>query len=166
MECPSSWPEPVVPVQSLTESGAKVVPPRYVKPPSQRPSSGALSLEKRISIPVVDLGGLARGPAERAAVLRLMADACQEWGFFQVENHGVSPDLVARMREVWREFYYLPTEAKKTYANSPATYEGYGSRLGVEKGAILDWGDYFFLVVLPQTLRNYDKWPTVPSTCR
>ncbi|MQM03294.1 hypothetical protein Taro_036068 [Colocasia esculenta] len=167
MECPKSWPEPVVPVQSLTESGATLVPARYVKPPSERPSLDTLDQRRGIScIPVIDLAGLTRGPAERAAAERLISDACRDWGFFQVENHGVSLDLVERMRADWREFFDQPTEAKTAYANSPATYEGYGSRLGVDKGAILDWGDYFFLVFTPQTLRNRDKWPAFPATCR
>ncbi|ONK77057.1 uncharacterized protein A4U43_C02F2650 [Asparagus officinalis] len=98
--------------------------------------------------------------------MKAISDACKEWGFFQVINHGVSLDLVAKMRTVWREFFHLPVEAKKKLANSPKTYEGYGSRLGVEKGAILDWGDYYFLHVLPEHVKNYDKWPANPESCR
>ncbi|PKI39553.1 hypothetical protein CRG98_040023 [Punica granatum] len=69
-------------------------------------------------------------------------------------------------REVWREFFHLPMELKQAYANSPKTYEGYGSRLGVEKGAILDWSDYYFLHYLPLCLKDYNKWPALPASCR
>jgi isopenicillin N synthase-like dioxygenase len=71
-----------------------------------------------------------------------------------------------RTSEVWREFFNLPEEVKQEYANTPATYEGYGSRLGVEKGAILDWSDYFFLNYMPVSLRNQNKWPATPASCR
>lgn len=46
------------------------------------------------------------------------------------------------------------------------TYEGYGSRLGVEKGAVLDWGDYFYLNILPTCVRDPTKWPTRPTLWR
>ncbi|MCI13206.1 leucoanthocyanidin dioxygenase-like, partial [Trifolium medium] len=67
-------------------------------------------------------------------------------------------------KEVWREFFDLPLEVKEELANSPSTYEGYGSRLGVKKGAILDWSDYFFLHYMPPSLRNQAKWPALPSS--
>nr|KYP50507.1 Leucoanthocyanidin dioxygenase [Cajanus cajan] len=54
-----------------------------------------------------------------------------------------------KARETWRQFFHLPMDVKQQYANSPKTYEGYGSRLGVEKGAILDWSDYYYLHYLP-----------------
>lgn len=34
------------------------------------------------------------------------------------------------------------------------TYEGYRSRVGVVKGAKLDWSDYFFLNYLRVSLRD------------
>ncbi|PSS33315.1 Codeine O-demethylase [Actinidia chinensis var. chinensis] len=69
-------------------------------------------------------------------------------------------------RDVWREFFYLPMEIKQVYANSPKTYEGYGSRLGVQKGAILDWSDYYYLHYLPGTLKDHKKWPEMPPSLR
>lgn len=73
---------------------------------------------------------------------------------------------MARTRAAWREFFEKPAEVKQAYANEPNTYVGYGSRLGVEKGAKLDWSDYFFLNFLPLSVRDQEKWPTVPASCR
>ncbi|XP_038980892.1 probable 2-oxoglutarate-dependent dioxygenase At5g05600 [Phoenix dactylifera] len=164
----SEWPEPVVPVQSLSESGLTEIPARYVKPPSDRP--GAVSFldgpEQGLKIPVIDLGGLVGDSGERQATVQAISDACKEWGFFQVVNHGVSLDLAGRMKKVWMEFFHLPMEEKKAYANNPKTYEGYGSRLGVEKDAILDWTDYFFFYLHPDSQKNLDKWPLRPETLR
>lgn len=165
MDFPQEWPEPVVPVQSLSESGTAVIPDRYIKPPSQRPS---LSSDTGCgeNIPLVDLGMMEEGVEECEEVMQRISKACREWGFFQVVNHGVSPELLREAREAWRGFFHLPIEMKKAHANSPKTYEGYGSRLGVEKGAILDWGDYYFLHLLPKSLKNRNKWPALPSNCR
>ncbi|KAF8397282.1 hypothetical protein HHK36_016195 [Tetracentron sinense] len=160
------WPEPIVRVQSLSDSGLPVVPDRYIKPPSQRPSLDSASPTES-SIPLIDLGGLFGDDANlRASIINRISEACTDWGFFQVVNHGVSPVLMDQMLQVWRQFFHLPIELKQVHANSPRTYEGYGSRLGVEKGAILDWSDYFFLHYLPSSLKDYNKWPALPNSCR
>ncbi|KAK1320610.1 Protein SRG1 [Acorus calamus] len=161
MNCLNNWPEPVVSVQTL--SSLPYVQERYVRPPSQRPTT-INNNNNNLTIPTIDLAGLKRGLDDET--MRTIGGACREWGFFKVVNHGVDPDLMRLARGVWREFFYQPIEEKRRYANSPATYEGFGSRLGVEKGAILDWGDYFFLHVLPERLKNPHKWPKLPSSCR
>ncbi|CAK9173549.1 unnamed protein product [Ilex paraguariensis] len=166
MNCPQDWPEPIVRVQSLSESGLKALPDRYIKPQTQRPViiSGS---QNDVNIPLIDLGGLfGDDSALRATTLARISEACREWGFFQVVNHGVSPELMDRAREVWRGFFHQPMEVKQDYANSPKTYEGYGSRLGVTKGAILDWSDYYFLHYLPGCLKDHKKWPARPSSLR
>jgi len=158
MDCLQDWPEPVVRVQSLSDSGAAVIPPSYVKPPSERPVTNDGSGNHDLSIPLVDFNC--------ADTVSAVSDACREWGFFQVVNHGVSCELMRRAREDWRQFFHLPMEEKQTYANTPKTYEGYGSRLGIQKGAILDWGDYYFLHLLPLCLKSHAKWPALPPSLR
>ncbi|EYU41904.1 hypothetical protein ABFS82_10G015500 [Erythranthe guttata] len=170
--CVQSWPEPVIRVQHLSDSGLLAIPERYVKKPSDRPifvpaSPSAAAGGEVVNIPVVDVSGLYSGDADlRRKTAAEIDEACREWGFFQAVNHGVSHDLMRRTREVWREFFELPLAEKQMYANSPTTYEGYGSRLGVEKGMSLDWSDYFFLNYLPARLRDQNKWPSPPVSCR
>lgn len=159
MDCLRDWPEPVVRVQSIADSGAKTIPERYVKPPSDRPSHAA-DAGSQLAIPVIDLAD------DERMIAADVASACEEWGFFQAVNHGVSPALMRRAREAWRGFFHLPMPEKQRYANSPATYEGYGSRLGVEKGSILDWGDYYFLHLRPRRLMSHEKWPSLPPCLR
>ncbi|XVF84036.1 hypothetical protein PTKIN_Ptkin16aG0542400 [Pterospermum kingtungense] len=165
MNNPQDWPEPIIRVQSLSETGLQIIPDRYIKPPSDRPSLDAEN--SAINIPIIDLTGLSEDEnTVSATILNQISSACKEWGFFQVVNHGVSHELMDRAREAWRSFFHLPMEIKQSYANSPKTYEGYGSRLGVEKGAILDWSDYYFLHYLPLALKDYNKWPGSPDSCR
>ncbi|KAK1284972.1 Protein SRG1 [Acorus calamus] len=161
MDCLKDWPEPVISVETLT--GLPTIPERYIKPPSQRPNITTTSSNQ--NIPTIDLAALRQGLDDHKAMEGIQK-ACREWGFFILVNHGVEPELMRAMRGVWRRFFYLPIEEKKRYANSPATYEGFGSRLGVEKGAILDWGDYFFLHILPPCMKSHEKWPALPSSCR
>lgn len=158
------WPEPIVRVQSLSESGVSEIPKRYVKPLTDRPSE---SVASDVNIPIIDLGGLFGDDEEvKRSIMEEISIACKEWGFFQVINHGVREELMDQARENWRQFFHLPMEMKQAYANSPKTYEGYGSRLGVEKGAILDWSDYYFLHYAPSCIKDHNKWPSYPSSCR
>ncbi|KAI7743856.1 hypothetical protein M8C21_025916, partial [Ambrosia artemisiifolia] len=169
------WPEAVVRVQSLSDSGVKRIPECYVKPIDDRPSlliddddsSNQSNSNSNINIPVIDLGGVySEDNRVRKRSMEMVSEACREWGLFQVVNHGVREELMEAARRVWREFFSLPMEMKQEYANTPETYEGYGSRVGVEKGAKLDWSDYFFLHFLPLSLRNPSKWPANPHSCR
>ncbi|GMH15401.1 hypothetical protein Nepgr_017242 [Nepenthes gracilis] len=158
MSCVQEWPEPIVRVQSLAENGCATIPDRYIRVPKERPGEDLVAHD--VDIPLIDLGGLfSPDEGAHAATLAKVGKACREWGFFQVVNHGVPGDLMDRVLEVWRQFFHLPMEEKQRYANSPNTYEGYGSRLGVEKGAILDWSDYYFLHYLPSGLKDHNKWP-------
>lgn len=167
MNCLPSWPEPIVRVQSLSDSGIKTIPDRYVKKPTDRPSlSLSTPMANHTNIPIIDLQHLfSDQPRLRSATVAAVGKACKEWGFFQVVNHGVSHQLMSETREAWRTFFNLPVEEKLAYANTPKTYEGYGSRLGTEKGAKLDWSDYFFLHFLPTNLKDQNKWPKFPTSC-
>lgn len=164
MSCLSQWPEPIVRVQCLSESGIKTIPQRFVK---RLPDKPAEVDNHEVNIPLIDFKDLdSSDESVRKAVVERISQACREWGFFQVIGHGVDHDLMARMQAAWREFFRLPVEEKQEYANSPATYEGYGSRLGVEMGAKLDWSDYFYLHFLPNSLMDPCKWPHLPLSCR
>ncbi|XP_010534603.1 PREDICTED: leucoanthocyanidin dioxygenase [Tarenaya hassleriana] len=158
------WPEPVVRVQSLSESNLRTIPDRYIKPLSLRPT---LTTHSALTVPIIDLSFISSADKSlRDETMDKISRACREWGFFQVVNHGVSPRLMDRAKEAWREFFHLPMELKQVHANSPRTYEGYGSRLGVEKDAPLDWNDYYFLHYRPSSLKDYAKWPSLPLGCR
>ncbi|KAK7286912.1 hypothetical protein RJT34_22266 [Clitoria ternatea] len=181
MAC-QEWPEPVIRVQALAESGLTTVPECFIKPRSQRPINTTLvpnqakscpqininiNNNDNINIPVIDMKHVYCDDKRlREETLERVSEACREWGFFQVVNHGVEHELMREAREVWRGFFHQPIQVKEKYANSPLTYEGYGSRLGVKKGAILDWSDYFFLHYLPSSLRDQAKWPALPTSLR
>lgn len=161
--CPNAWPEPVQRVQFLAESGLQEVPPRYIRSPLERP--GGREILSNDHIPIVDLSHLEED-SRRKDCLALIEQACEQWGFFQVINHGIPLQFLKSVKAVAGDFFELPMEEKQIYANNPSSYEGYGSRLGVEKGVILDWGDYYFVNLLPESQRDMSKWPTNPVLWR
>ncbi|KAG0533952.1 hypothetical protein BDA96_04G236800 [Sorghum bicolor] len=74
-------------------------------------------------LPMIDVGCLttltrsehgSSSEAERAACTAAIARAAEEWGFFQVRNHGVSQELLDEMRREQARLFRLPFEAKAT----------------------------------------------------
>ncbi|XP_060190223.1 hyoscyamine 6-dioxygenase-like [Lycium barbarum] len=97
------------------------------------PSSHCIPLHERPvdpvpivkDIPIIDLGK-AKGE-ERAVVVQQLLKACQEYGFFQVINHGVPEDLMDEAMKVYKEFFSLPVEEKANYAKEAANNTARGA---------------------------------------
>lgn len=49
-------------------------------------------------LPLIDLSRINRGESEREECKREIAKASTEWGFFQAVNHGISGEILQRMR--------------------------------------------------------------------
>jgi isopenicillin N synthase-like dioxygenase len=67
------------------------------------------------SVPVIDIAGVtqnASGDAAHQAVDEI-ANACREWGFFQVINHGISDDLIDTVWQQTRDFFAGPAATKE-----------------------------------------------------
>lgn len=85
------------------------------------------------AIPVIDLapyfGG---GDAEKRRVVQQVDEACCEVGFFTIVGHGVSEDLIRKVRETAVAFFALPLAEKLKVERPPEKisrgYNGLGDR--------------------------------------
>ncbi|QCE12728.1 Isopenicillin N synthase-like [Vigna unguiculata] len=80
------------------------VPLSYVQPPESQPGMVFPSGKK---IPVVDLG-----LHDRHEILKHILKASEDYGFFQVINHGVSKELMDETLNIFKEFHAMPAEEK------------------------------------------------------
>ncbi|BFI30320.1 protein MpDOXC15 [Marchantia polymorpha subsp. ruderalis] len=74
-------------------------------------------------VPVIDFEGF-DGP-NREKIRREIAGACESWGFFQLCNHGLHQDLMRRVKDVSKEFFYLPEEEKMKVKVKPGVIQGW-----------------------------------------
>ncbi|KAL2650244.1 hypothetical protein R1flu_018372 [Riccia fluitans] len=148
-------------VQYLVDSGIREIPAAYIRPLDERPLD--MGLEQ---IPVVDLSGI--GGKDRQSLRKEVGKACEEWGFFQVVNHGVPKKVLDSMRNDGRAFFALPMEYKLQYACKPGVIasEGYGSKMLSKDEQLLDWRDYYDLHTLPLSRRRSSAWPDDPPSFR
>ncbi|KAM7506214.1 hypothetical protein LguiB_005118 [Lonicera macranthoides] len=61
-------------------------------------NSNDLVIVEDCKLPLIDFSRLTLGEMERDECKREIAKASQEWGFFQVINHGISREILERMR--------------------------------------------------------------------
>ncbi|MCD7467405.1 hypothetical protein HAX54_004826 [Datura stramonium] len=85
------------------------LPESYIFPPDQRPGETIVPL--RGSSPIIDFSTEAGG----AAILHQIIKACQDFGYFQVINHGISETLLEETVGVFKEFFNMPAEEKASY---------------------------------------------------
>lgn len=68
--------------------------------------------ECKFELPSIDLSRLNQGGIERKDCKREIAEASQEWGFFQIVNHGVSSEILENMGYEQVKAFKKPFEEK------------------------------------------------------
>ncbi|KAI4307301.1 hypothetical protein L6164_030505 [Bauhinia variegata] len=150
----------VVRVQSLAFQELKELPAQFIRPASERP--GNTKAVEGVTAPVISLS------QPNDVVVREIAEACSQWGFFLIIDHGISPTLIQRLQEVGQDFFALPQHEKEAYANDPSTgrFEGYGTKMTKNLEEKIEWIDYYFHIMSPPSKVNYEFWPKNPPSYR
>ncbi|CAN1746361.1 2-oxoglutarate-dependent dioxygenase 11 [Linum perenne] len=146
--------------QLASESKDDHVPIRYIRPELELDQ---VFTDGSHQIPVIDMSKLAAVAGDDADEESAnLHSACKDWGFFQVINHGVTEEVIQRMKLDLQEFFNQPLQEKMSYAQMPNNMEGFV----VSEEQKLDWGDMLFIHSLPVNARNMRHWPRVPSSFR
>ncbi|KAJ7527136.1 hypothetical protein O6H91_16G038700 [Diphasiastrum complanatum] len=152
-------------VKSLVDSGITNIPDFYVRPKDERP--GELDSTASVDqIPVFDLAAL-HGEG-RGALVKAIGEACEEWGIFQVINHGVRSNVMKSMMGVSKGFFHLPMDEKMLYySNVPSQPVRYGTSFNPLHESVLEWRDVLkHMVITSPPEENIQYWPDKPPAYR
>ncbi|KAL5973666.1 hypothetical protein ACLOJK_030320 [Asimina triloba] len=154
---------PVRNVQDMASTiPSEIIPERYIRPDMKL---DPISSDPQLQIPTIDLAKLLDQTFSGSEMDKLHL-ACQDWGFFQLLNHGVDEEVIEKMKSEMIDFFKLPLEEKMAYSQIPNSLEGYGHSFVVSEDQKLDWGDMFYLVAQPIHIRTMKLWPTHSPTFR
>ncbi|RZC21392.1 Protein DMR6-LIKE OXYGENASE 2, partial [Glycine soja] len=156
-------------VKQLCEKGhLNAVPKNYILPVSERPTKSSVEdtnvVKQNLQLPIIDFAELL-GP-NRPQVLQSLANACQQYGFFQLVNHCMLEDVVRSMIDVSGRFFDLPLEERAKYMTTDMRAPvRCGTSFSQTKDTVLCWRDFLKLLChpLPDFLPH---WPASPVDFR
>ncbi|KDP32856.1 hypothetical protein JCGZ_12148 [Jatropha curcas] len=106
-----------------------------------------------MTIPVIDFSKVKSSGEERAKTMAQIANGCEEWGFFQIVNHGIPEELLERVKKVCSEFYRLEREENFKKSKLMKTANDLAGKKNGEKLENVDWEDVI-------TLLDDNQWPS------
>ncbi|NP_001149213.1 Protein SRG1 [Zea mays] len=140
------------------------VPEKYVR--TEEVLDGVVvGADESYELPVVDMARLLDPELAPSEVAKL-GDACRNWGFFQLTNHGVDEAVVQRMKDATVQFFSSPLDSKAKVAVRGNGFEGFGHHYSRASSGKLDWAESMILITQPVKDRNMEMWPTNPPTFR
>ncbi|VYS69207.1 unnamed protein product [Arabidopsis thaliana] len=108
-------------------------------------------------IPIVDLSD----PSDEL-VAHAVVKASEEWGIFQLVNHGIPAELMRRLQEVGRQFFELLASEKESVTR-PADSQDIEGFFSKDPKKLKAWDDHLIHNIWPPSSINYRYWPNNPS---
>lgn len=144
------------------------VDPAFIQDPEHRPKPETVEAD---NIPLIDLSP--PGTLDLESLVAEIGDACKNWGFFQVINHGVPLQLRENIELVSKEFFALQKEEKKKVARDEVKPLGYYDTEHTKN--VRDWKEVFDFtaqepIIIPASHYHHHKelremwnqWPQYP----
>ncbi|WCJ33788.1 2-oxoglutarate (2OG) and Fe(II)-dependent oxygenase superfamily protein [Euphorbia peplus] len=144
----------------------EVVDPAFIQDEEHRPKLHATGAQ---GIPLIDLSEF--------DVVKKVGDACRDWGFFQVINHGVPIQKRDKFFDASREFFKQPLEEKNKVRRDEKRAVGYYDTEHTKN--VRDWKEVFDVFVedpmlvpsshLPHhtgVTQWHNQWPQYPPHLR
>ncbi|KAF8409997.1 hypothetical protein HHK36_002517 [Tetracentron sinense] len=155
------------------------IDPAFIQAIEHRPKQ---TIVEAGGIPLIDLSLLndpdtSDDPRALAGLVAQIGDACKNWGFFQVINHGVSPGLLRGLLTAGKNFFDLPLEEKRKVRRDEENPLGYYDTEHTKN--VRDWKEVFDFMadngtVKPASYEPADQehqklinqWPEYPPQLR
>lgn len=134
-------------VKGLVDSGIKKVPRMFH---SGIDITENIATDSKLSVPLIDLQNIHTNPALRKEAVKKIRSACQEWGFFQVINHGIPIPVMDEMIDGIKRFHEQdPDVRKQFYSRDLKDKFLYVSNNSLYKDKFANWRDTVGCSVAP-----------------
>ncbi|NP_001316412.1 flavanone 3-dioxygenase [Solanum lycopersicum] len=114
-------------------------------------------------IPVISLQGIDDVNGRRSEICERIVNACEDWGVFQVIDHGVDAQLISQMTKLAKEFFELPPEEKLRFDMSGGKKGGFIVSSHLQGEVVQDWREIVTYFSYPIRARDYSRWPDKPQ---
>ncbi|KAH1261387.1 Protein DMR6-LIKE OXYGENASE 1 [Glycine max] len=127
----------------LTQSPAMgEVDAAFIQDPPHRPKLSTIQAE---GIPIIDLSPITNhrvsDPSAIEGLVKEIGSACNEWGFFQVTNHGVPLTLRQNIEKASKLFFAQSAEEKRKVSRNESSPAGYYDTEHTKN--VRDWKEVF-----------------------
>ncbi|XP_074294518.1 naringenin,2-oxoglutarate 3-dioxygenase [Silene latifolia] len=139
--------------------GSDKLNPNFIRDEEERPKVAYNNFSN--DIPVISLAGIDDG--EKGEICRKIVEACEEWGIFQVIDHGISEQLIEDMTRLAREFFALSPEEKLRFDMSGGKKGGFIVSSHLQGEVVQDWREIVTYFSYPMKSRDYSRWPDKPE---
>ncbi|KAI5684078.1 hypothetical protein M9H77_05306 [Catharanthus roseus] len=153
---------PTTTLTSLAEE--KTLQSSFIRDEDERPKVAYNQFSNEI--PIISLKGLDDKDGARNEICKKIVEACEDWGIFQVIDHGVDSNLISEMTKLAREFFALPPEEKLRFDMSGGKKGGFIVSSHLQGEAVQDWREIVTYFSYPIRARDYSRWPDKPESWR
>ncbi|EXB63676.1 putative 2-oxoglutarate/Fe(II)-dependent dioxygenase [Morus notabilis] len=160
------------------------VDPAFIQDAEHRPKlSNTKPGDGVEGVPLIDLSQIRASdaddhdPRKNEDLVREIGSACEEWGFFQVINHGVATETRRSIESAARAFFGQALEEKRKVRRDEKSLLGYYDTELTKN--VRDWKDVFDMaavepIIVPSTpdpddhdlLEWFNQWPDYPPEFR
>lgn len=113
--------------------------------------------EEILKLPIIDMSGL-----DRSSTASSIRQACIDFGFFYVVNHGLDKDILSELFNESNKFFSLALEDKmKLYKKENRGYTVlYAEKLDPTSSSKGDLKESFYIGPLDDEICNLNQWPS------
>ncbi|KAM3363015.1 naringenin,2-oxoglutarate 3-dioxygenase [Capsicum galapagoense] len=149
-----------MPPSSLTSlANETTVPTSFIRDEEERSKVAYNNFSD--DIPVISLKDIDE-IGTRGEICEKIVKACEDWGIFQVVDHGVDPQLISQMTKFAKEFFALPSEEKLRFDMSGGKKGGFIVSSHLQGEVVQDWREIVTYFSYPIRARDYSRWPDKP----
>ncbi|KAK9102451.1 hypothetical protein Sjap_019705 [Stephania japonica] len=161
-------------VKGLVDAGVTKVPRFFIQPPDKlnKKSSSSSdhpheSIQKKTigsGIPIIEMEGIISGNVERRKeIVKAIREASEEWGAFQMVNHGIPETVLEEVAQGIQRFNEEPKEVKmKYYTREAMKRVRWACNFDLFECPAANWRDTLYCNMSPQPPLPED----FPEACR